>query len=264
MIGNEKLFDIKNQVAIITGGAGFLGREHSDILAYSGCHAVIADIKENEAVELAKELTDKYKVECLGVGVDLQSKESVDAMTAKVVEKFGRIDILINNAQAFSKNSFPKVEDCPKEDWDLEMDVNIGGMFLCCQSVGKQMLKQKRGVIVNVCSTHGLVSPDFRNYEGTDLGSPIAYTASKSAVVGFTKYLATYWGGKGIRVNTLTPAGVFNNQPEDFVKKYSEKFPLERMMRKDELKGPLLFLASDASSFVNGANLVVDGGFTAL
>jgi len=258
----NKIYDLKGRIAIITGGAGFLGRVYGDALAECRANVIVADIKEENAAKFAKELTDRHKVECIGIGVDLRNKKSVEDMASKAVKKFGKIDILINNAQAVSANSFPKMEECPKEEWDLEMDVNVGGMFLCCQAVGKHMVKQGKGAIINVSSTYGLVGPDFKVYGNSGMSSPIAYTASKSAVIGFTKYLAAYWAGKGIRVNTLTPAGVFNNQNEDFVKNYAAKIPLGRMMKKEELIGPMLFLASDASSFVHGANLIVDGGFT--
>ncbi len=257
---NKELFDLKGKVAIITGGAGILGEQHAEALAEAGANIVLADVNKEKAEKLAQRVAKDYKVKAIGLKVDISSKKDVDYMVSETVKKFGKIDILVNNAQGLSENYFAPFEEYPLEDWNKVMAVNLTGYFLCSQAVGKQMLKQGSGVMVNISSIYGYMAPDQRIYKGLDWNTPAVYTASKAGVIGLTKHLATYWADKNIRVNCITPGGVFNNQDESFVKGYNALTPMGRMAKKDELKGALLYLASDASSYVTGQNIVVDGG----
>ena len=272
----QTMFRLDGKVAIITGGAGLLGVQHAHVLADAGANVAIVDIASKRSFEIAKEITEKYKRKAIGVTVDVSSKPSVEQMVRQVIDAFGRIDILINNAAIndeltsdTSENHLVPFEEYPLELWEKSLAVNLAGMFLCAQAVGKQMVKQGRGVIVNISSIYGTVGPDQRIYEpgkkkaSQQIFKPVSYSVSKGAIASLTRYLATYWAGKNIRVNTLTPGGVFDNQDEAFVENYSMKTPLGRMAHKTELGGAILFLASDASSYMTGANLVVDGGWTA-
>ncbi len=270
-----KSFKLDGQVIIITGGAGLLGSEYTRAIAEAGGIPVVADINADKAKEVAKAVASKTGAKTLGLYVDVTSKDSVNEMVSQVLKQFKRIDGLINNAginPKFEKtnvnehtNSF---EDFPLDLWSKSLEVNLTGMFLCAQAVAPFMLKMGKGNIVNICSTYGLVGPDQRLYEKSDPKAkksfkPVTYSVSKSAVLGLTRYLATYWAGKGIRVNTLTPGGVFNNNEDEFVKRYSSRTVLGRMAKKDEYNAAIVFLLSDASSYMTGSNLVIDGGWTA-
>jgi len=262
-------------VAILTGGAGFLGQEYAYALAEAGAHVVLADINGAGAAQLAAEVTKQTAVEALGVQTDVAHKSSVQLMVAKTLRVFERVDILVNNAAFDPKFDMEHgadhphaFEDYPLALWQKGLEINLTGMFLCSQAVARPMLSQGRGVIVNVSSTYGMVGPDQRLYEPDDATQPgrwkpAIYSVTKSAVLGLTRYLATYWAGKNIRVNVLTPGGVYHNHDPGFVKRYSYRTPLGRMATPSEYCGALLFLVSDASSYMTGANLVVDGGWTA-
>lgn len=269
------LFGLKGKVAIVTGGAGMLGREYCRAFAEASVHVVVADLRGGVAKECANWLNTKGHPKAVAIETDITNKTSVQEMVNRVFKEFGRVDILVNNAALDPKfdpehadehtNSF---EDYPLELWNQSLDVDLTGMFLCAQAAGNIMVKQGSGVIVNICSTYGVVGPDQRLYERDDetvprTYKPITYSVTKSAVLGFTRYLATYWSGKNIRVNALTLGGVFNEHDEEFVRRYSYRTPLGRMAEKSEYWGALLFVASDASSYMTGANLVVDGGWTA-
>ena len=278
MTGNaQDLFDLTGSVAIVTGGAGLLGRQHAAAIAGAGGHAVLADLSEADARRSAADVTDRYGVEACGIRTDVTQPQSVQAMVASVVEKFGRIDILINNAALTMKGGgeraadyFAPFEAYPLALWDEALRVNLTGMFLCCQAVGRLMVAQGSGVILNIASDVGTISPDHRIYEGVvsphtgaPFNTPIAYATSKAAVINFTRYLATYWAGKGIRVNCLSPGGVYAGHDAQFVKQVSSRIPLGRMAREEEYRGAVLFLVSRASSYMTGSNLIVDGGRTA-
>ncbi|MBI3637449.1 MAG: SDR family oxidoreductase [Candidatus Rokubacteria bacterium] len=204
------------------------------------------------------------------VTVDITDPDSVVAMATKVVERYGRIDILINNAamtvrQGSESGSgyFAPFETYPLDLWEQALHINLTGLFLCTQAVGRVMVRQRRGVILNVASDLSVISPDHRIYEDEKFNTPISYSVSKTAVLGFTRYLATYWAQHNIRVNAISPAGVFDGHKPTFVRKLSSLIPLGRMAAKDEYRGAVVFLVSDASSFMTGANLVVDGGRSA-
>ena len=266
-------FSLRDRVAIITGGAGFLGVHYCQSLAEFGAHVVVADLDEQASAEVAKQVTESTEVEALGLSVDVSKPESVLEMVRATMDKFNRIDILVNNAaldpkfdSEHSGEHTNRFEDFPFEMWQQALDVNITGMYLCAQAVSRPMLEANRGLIVNVSSTYGIVGPDQRLYEREGEAvqfKPVTYTVTKSAVLGLTKYLAAYFHSTGIRVNTLTPGGVFAGHDEEFVRRYSDKTILGRMAEPEDMCGALLFLVSDASSYMTGANLVVDGGWTA-
>lgn len=264
-----ELFSLKNRTAIVTGALGLIGKEHSKALSEAGANVIVADIDEIKCSEFAQ----TFSTESIGASLDVTKPESIKNLRDKILKKFGHINILVNNAaindmfenpKAASEQS--KFENYPLELWQKSVDVNLTGVFLCSQILGSEMVKQKSGSIINIASTYGITAPDQSLYikqdETQSFFKPPAYSATKGAVIMFTKYLAAYWGKEGVRVNTLTPGGVENNQDEFFIEKYSAKTPLGRMANPSDYKGALIFLASDASSYMTGANLVVDGGWT--
>ena len=272
-------FDLKGKVAVITGGPGLLGREFSHTLAEAGASVVVADINA-KAVNLMASLLIKSGYHCLGVATDVTQPDSVQALIEETLSTFGRLDILVNSAALdpkFDPQALAQMakkgavsgafEDYPLEAWKAALEVNLTGMFLCCQAAVKPMLTQgKKGSIINICSTYGLVAPDQRIYqrEGQQASyKPVYYSVTKAGVLGLTRYLAAYYAGTEIRVNALTPGGIFNDHDEVFLKAYNARTVMGRMANKDEMNGALLFLASEASSYMTGSNLVVDGGWTA-
>lgn len=268
-------FDLKGKTAVVTGGAGLLGVEFCKTLAEAGAAVAVVDLNATAAQKVAGALTKEgYQVR--GFATDITKPGSVDALVASVLTDFGRIDILVNSAaldpkfdpDAIKNGITPgSFEDYPLDQWNAALNVNLTGMFLITQACVKPMLKQgKKGSIINICSTYGLKGPDQRIYinNGQRVAyKPVYYSVTKAGVLGFTNYLAAYYAGTEIRVNALTPGGVFNNHDEYFVKNYSAKTILGRMARGDEMNGALLFLASEASSYMTGNNVVVDGGWTA-
>lgn len=268
-VQSSDMFDLSGRVAVITGGAGFLGRKHAEAIAEFGGRPVLVDVRADGAADVAKEVVDRFHVAAIGIGADITNPESVQAMTQQIVERFGQIDILINNAAMTVKYGadirqqyFAPFEEYPLDLWETALKVNLTGMFLCTQAIGRVMGQRKKGVIINIASDVGVISPDHRIYDGEHFNTPISYTVSKTAVLGFTRHLATYWAEKNIRVNALSPAGVFDNHTPAFVEKLASRIPMGRMATPDEYKGAIVFLASDASSFMTGANLIIDGGRT--
>jgi len=273
----KKLFDLTGRVAIITGGAGLLGTRHAMAIAESGGHPVLADLSAEAAVAAAARITEATGVDAMGIRVDVTVKAEVEAMVQEVLDRFGQIDILINNAaltveggSSAAKDYFAAFEDYPLDLWERALQVNLTGAFLCSQAVGRVMVRQGRGVVLNIASDVGNISPDHRIYRGVvnpyskePFNSPIGYATTKAGLINFTRYLATYWADKGIRVNALSPAGVYDGHERRFVENLTRLIPLGRMADRDEYRGAVLFLVSDASSYMTGANLVVDGGRTA-
>lgn len=268
-------FDLTGCVAVVTGGVGLLGAEFCRTLAEAGAVVGVVDLNASASQETADTLT-KSGYQSLAVPTDITMPDSVNAMVETVLSTFGRLDILVNSAaldpkfdpDAIKKGITPGTfEDYPLDQWNAALNVNLTGMFLVTQACAKQMLAQnKKGSIINICSTYGLNGPDQRIYIKDDervAFKPVYYTVTKAGVLGFTKYLAAYYAETEIRVNALTPGGIFNNHEDYFVKNYSAKTILGRMAKKDEMNGALLFLASDASSYMTGNNLIVDGGWTA-
>ena len=271
----QEKFDLTGRVAVVTGGVGLLGAEFCRTLAEGGAAVAIVDLNASASQQIADSLT-KNGHQAVAIAADITSPDSVKAMVEKTVSTLGRLDILVNSAaldpkfdpDAIQKGIAPGAfEDYPLEQWNAAMNVNLTGTFLVTQACVKQMLAQgKKGSIINICSTYGLNGPDQGIYikDGERVAyKPVYYTVTKAGVMGFTKYLAAYYAGTEIRVNALTPGGVFNHHEDYFVKNYSARTILGRMANKDEMNGALLFLASDASSYMTGNNLVVDGGWTA-
>lgn len=266
-------FRLDGQAAIVTGGAGLLGREFCRTLAEAGAGVVVADLNAAAAGRVADELT-RLGYRAVSQGVDVTLPESTQELAAAAVRAFGRLDVLVNSAaldpkfdpQHAGEQANNAFETYPLEAWNQALSVNLTGIFLCSQAAVKPMLAQNRGVIINICSTYGLVGPDQRLYERPDhpiTYKPVFYSVTKAGVLGLTRYLATYYAGKNIRVNALTPGGIYNNHDEIFTSQYSYRTVMGRMANKDEMNGAILYLASDASSYMTGSNLVVDGGWTA-
>ncbi len=267
----NNLFSLKNKTAIVTGALGLIGKKHCECLASAGANVVVADMNENAAISFAQSLGENH----LGLKVDVTSEASLNDAKDKIIAKYGSIDILVNNAainDMFENPGMAKelsaFENYPLDAFKKSLDVNVTGVFLASQVFGTVMANQGNGSIINIASTYGIVGPDqtiYRNEcgEQTFYKSPV-YPVTKGAVVNFTRFLAAYWGNKGVRVNTLSPGGVENGQNEFFIQNYSQKTLLGRMAQPDDYQGALVFLASDASAYMTGANLIVDGGWTAI
>jgi NAD(P)-dependent dehydrogenase (short-subunit alcohol dehydrogenase family) len=271
---SEGPFSLEGRVAVVTGGIGLLGREHCRALADAGARVAVVDIDEPGCEAFASEMSASTGGKVLGAGVDITRKESVTAMHARIREQLGEVDVLVNNAAIDDKFESPtaaaelsQFENYPVELFEKSLAVNVTGTFLCCQVIGSEMAKRRKGSIINIGSTYGLVAPDqslYRRADGTQtFWKSAAYPATKSAVLGLTRFLAAYWGDKNVRVNALCPGGVENGQDAVFVKRYAARTPLARMADRSDYRGALVFLASDASRYMTGATLVVDGGFTA-
>jgi len=269
------LFDLQGRVAIITGGAGMLGYQHGSILAAAGAHVVLLDLAAANPQARAKQIADQCGPEALGISCDITSESSLEGARESILEKFGRIDILINNAANNPKvedgnMAWSRLENFPLEVWDADIRVGLTGAFLCSRIFGAEMAKRKSGVIVNVASDLAIIAPDQRLYRVDGLPEdqqpvkPVTYSVLKTALLGLTRYLATYWSSANIRVNAISPGGVFNGQPEVFLSRLKQLIPMDRMANQDEYQGAILFLCSDASSYMTGANLVVDGGRSCL
>ena len=266
-----ELFSLANKVVVVTGGAGLLGQVFCQALVDVGAHVAIVDLDLASAETAAKKINKSFAQKVVAFWSDITSPESVTQMVANVVKQLGRIDVLVNNAasKGSSLNAFfESFEDYSLKTWREVMSVNIDGLFLVAQAVGKQMKKQGGGSIIQTSSIYGVVAPDQRIYEGSEyngraINTPAVYSASKAAVNGLTSYLSTYWASSKIRVNSLTPGGIASGQNSEFNTKYSNRVPLGRMGEASELVGALIYLASDASSYVTGQNLIVDGGLSA-
>ena len=271
-----ELFRLDGRVAIVTGGAGMLGTRYAEAIAEAGGIPVLADLRSDALDEAAARIRDATGVDAVGVPADIASKDDVEALVRRVEERFGRIDILVNNAALTVKGGsetmqgyFSPFEDYPLDLWQRALDVNLTGTFLMTQAVGRMMVAQQRGVVLNIGAVYGMVGPDHRIYEGITnqyggpaFNTPVSYSTTKGGILNFTRYLATYWADKGIRVNSFSPGAVYDEHDATFVSQLTHRIPLGRMAGKDEYKGVLLFLVSDASSYMTGANVVVDGGWT--
>jgi NAD(P)-dependent dehydrogenase (short-subunit alcohol dehydrogenase family) len=265
------LFLLDGKTAIVTGALGLLGRRHCEALAQAGANVVVADLNGEQAIQFAAKLGDKH----LGIAINVTSKDSLKTALEVILNKYGTIDILVNNAAINDMFEHPELaaeqsafENYPLDSFQKSLDVNVTGVFLCSQVFGAKMAEQGSGSIINVASTYGMVGPDqsiYRNEAGEQAFYKSAvYPVTKGAVINFTRFLAAYWGNKGVRVNTLSPGGVENGQDSFFVQNYSAKTLLGRMAQSTDYQGALVFLASDASAYMTGANLVVDGGWTAI
>ena len=251
------LFDLTGKIAFISGGAGLLGRKHAEAIIEHGGIAIIADCDANATHKVSHELGPKAIPLC----VDITDKDALE----KKLESFPRIDILINNA---AKDPTPntmtdetKFETMSMDYWLDGLNVALHGTFICSQIISRKMIDSGGGVILNISSDLGVIAPDQRIYD-KDTPKPITYSASKWAIIGMTKYLATYFADKNIRVNSLSPSGVYNSQPDEFVERLTNLIPMGRMATADEYKGAIVFMCSDASSYMTGSNIVIDGGRT--
>ncbi len=272
---SKKRFDLSNRVAVITGGAGLLGKEHATIIAEAGGIPILADVKEKEAQKIAQKISQEFHVPALGIGIDITNKKDVELLLKKLSEKFKRVDILINNAandpkvEGENQNSnWSRFESFSLDMWEKDLAVSLTGSFLCSQVFGNYMAKQGSGVILNISSDLGLIGPDQRLYEVEDKPQeeqpvkPVTYSVVKTGLIGLTRYLATYWASCGVRVNALCPGGIDAGQPMEFKDRVHYRIPMGRMARIDEYQGAVLFMISDESSYMNGAILAVDGGRT--
>lgn len=266
-------FDLSDRGAIVTGGAGLLGSEFCRTLAEAGARVLVADLDADSAERTAALLRQAGHT-ASPVSLDVTDPRSSAGVVREAVRAIGRLDVLVNcaalnpkfDAEHAGEQDANAFETYPLNAWNRALAVNLTGVFLCCQAAARPMLAGRGGSIINICSTYGLVGPDQRLYEGADgrrWFKPVWYSATKGGVLGLTRYLATYYAGTGIRVNCLTPGGVFDEQDPAFVERYAWRTVLGRMAARDDMNGALLFLASDASSYVTGANVVVDGGWTA-
>lgn len=275
----HSLFDLTGRVAIITGGAGLLGYHHGAILAAAGAHVVLLDLAVANPSLRADQLQAAHGPECLGLSADITSEHSLLEARDHILAKFGRVDILINNAANNPKveadpqgepKQWSRLENFPVEVWNADIAVGLTGAFLCSRIFGAEMVKRSSGVILNVASDLGVIAPDQRLYRKEGLPEdqqpvkPVTYSVVKTALIGLTRYLSTYWTAHNIRVNAISPGGVFAGQPDEFTAKLHQLIPMGRMAQRDEYQGAILFLCSDASSYMTGQNLIVDGGRSVL
>jgi NAD(P)-dependent dehydrogenase (short-subunit alcohol dehydrogenase family) len=268
------LFDITGRVAVITGGAGLLGEQHARVIAAAGGIPVLLDLNSSRAEEIARQLSDDFGVPATAARTNIVDRADVERVLGETLSRFGRVDILINNAtnnpkvQESGPVNFSRFENFPIEQWTGDIAVGLTGAFLCSQVFGSEMARRRRGVIVNIASDLALIGPDQRIYRREGLPEdrqpvkPVTYSVVKSGLLGLTRYLATYWADAQVRVNAICPGGVYDGQPADFMAKLTALIPLGRMAAVDEYQGAILFLVSDASSYMTGGNLVVDGGRT--
>lgn len=267
----DALFDVSREIVLVTGVSGQLGGEYAKAFLERGARVAGLDVRPSAGSDaLAAGFRENY----LFCSADVTAKTSLQQALDQIVSKFGTPTVLINNAAIDSPPSAPPEENGPFEDypeasWNKVIDVNLKGVYLCCQVFGAAMAKAGKGSIINVASIYGVVSPDqglyeYRRKRGEVFFKPVAYSASKSGILNLTRYLAVYWAKRRVRVNSLTIAGVFNNQEQAFLDVYCGRIPVGRMANADEYNGSVLFLASPASQYMTGANLVIDGGWTAI
>lgn len=266
------LFSVQDKIVVVTGGLGQLGAQYTKALAAGGAKVAVFDLTDDAAAVARRYASVPDNIAFYAV--DITQRESLQTALDQVIDRWGVPHVLINNAAIDSPPNAPAEENGPFETYpessfDRIMDVNVKGVLLCCQVIGAAMAAAGRGSIINISSIYGLVSPvqDIYTYraerDGKPFFKPVAYSVSKSALFNLTRYLATYWARQGVRVNTLTLAGVFNHQDAQFLANYTARMPMGRMAKEDEYNGAIIFLASDASSYMTGSNLVIDGGWTA-
>ena len=259
-----KIFTLKNKTIVITGGAGLIGSAFSNISAEYGANVVIIDIDKKKANKLVKKIKENARnSKIMYLKCDITSLNDIKKSIDIILSNFGEIDALVNNAYPKNKNYGRKYENVTYEDFCENVNLHVGGYFLMTQQISKVMIKQNYGNIINIGSIYGFAAPRFEIYKGTKMTTSVEYAAIKGAIINLTKYLASYLGKYNIRVNCISPGGVFDNQPKSFVKKYSQKVLLEkRMANVDDLTSVLLFLLNDGSKYITGQNIIVDGGWS--
>ncbi len=267
-------FDLTGRVAVITGGAGLLGQKHAEAIIEMGGVPVLLDIAADRAATAAETLAATYNSPAYGFGLDITDPDAIAAMLSQILEQCGRVDILINNAANNPKmesqdgKQWSRFENFPMAIWDQDIAIGLSGAFLCSQVFGAEMARQGSGVILNIASDLSAIAPDQRIYRQPGLPDdqqpvkPVTYSVVKAGLVGLTRYLSTYWADRGVRVNALSPGGVFNGQDDAFVQRLTNLIPLGRMADKDEYKAVVVFLVSDASAYMTGVNLLMEGGRT--
>jgi NAD(P)-dependent dehydrogenase (short-subunit alcohol dehydrogenase family) len=253
---------LTNKLIVITGGAGFIGRQFCTAVAEHGGTAVVADIDIDAATRVAQEIVAKYPGRTEAASLDITSQESVKALIEKLHGQYGRIDAVVNNAYPRNRNYGRKLESVTYEDFCENVGLHLGGYFLVAQQFGLYFREQGAGNIINMSSIYGVMTPRFEVYEDTPMTMPVEYAAIKSAVIQLTRYFAQYFKGEGVRVNCLSPGGILNRQPEAFLQKYQSYCNGKGMLAPQDMNGSLLFLLSDASQYMTGQNLIVDDGFS--
>ena len=266
-------FELKDRVAIITGGAGLLGQKHAEAILECGGIPILLDINIDKVRSATTTLIEKYGQQCLGFGVDITQPDQVEVSCKNIFDQFGRIDILINNATNNPRiediaNKDLRLEEYPIDEWNKDLTVGLTGAFLCSRIFGSVMSSAGKGVILNVSSDLGLIGPDQRLYKKAGVNDetqpvkPVTYSVVKSGLIGLTRYLATYWADKGVRANAIAPGGVYTDQEESFVTQLTSLIPMGRMASENEYKAAVAFMVSDASSYMTGSILPIDGGRT--
>jgi NAD(P)-dependent dehydrogenase (short-subunit alcohol dehydrogenase family) len=272
----ENIFSLDGKVVVVTGATGLLGRKHVEAIAAYGGTPVILDLLQNRVEELADKINQKYSVNASGFSVDITDELEIKNNCARLIEKYGKIDGLVNNAannpkvEESSEKNFSRLENFPLNVWNQDIAVGLTGAFLCAKHYGYIISQNSEGgSIVNISSDLGLIAPDQRLYAQTGVPDekqsvkPVTYSVVKTGIIGLSRYLATYWAEKNVRCNAMCPGGVENEQPEAFIKEVSSRIPMNRLAKTDEYQGTLIWMLSDASSYLNGAILIVDAGRTA-
>lgn len=259
----KQKFDLSGKVIVISGACGLIGRAFCEAVAQFGGSVVAADVSQADPIEFAKQLQGRNNVKCSGFVVEVEKKDSVKALKEFVLKEYGHIDGLVTGHQNKSHLIFEPFEEVSEENWDKVVEVNLKGTFLLCQIIGSYMANQGGGAIVNIPSTYSVVAPNQNLYKGTKMGCPAPYSASKGGIDALSQYLATYWASKKVRVNMITPHGVWNNHEEKFEENFAQFSPMQRMSYNHEVAPALVYLLSDAASYVTGNNMLVEGGWTA-
>lgn len=255
-------FDLTDKVIIITGACGLIGKAFCEATAQFGANVVVADIPNAKPLEFATALEERHNREILGFAFDVANRSDVENLKQVVLDKFGRIDGLVNAHQNKTNSFFQKFEEYSDENWDAVVETNLKGTFLTCQVIGTYMTENGGGSIINIPSTYSVVAPNQNLYKGTSMGSPAAYSASKGGIDALSRYLASYWAHKNVRVNMITPHGVWNNHEKQFEENFANFSPMQRLSYNHEVASALIYLLSDASSYVTGDNMLVEGGWT--
>jgi NAD(P)-dependent dehydrogenase (short-subunit alcohol dehydrogenase family) len=268
----KQSFDLTGKVAIITGGVGMLGEKHAEAVAEFGGKPILLDIDEKTGAEKASRISREYQVKCEFQFCDITDESQLSNVRDNLLNKFGHIDILLNNASIDpkvtekSEKNLSRLENFTIDQWNLELGVGLTGAMLCSKIFGYEMAKNNKGVVLNISSDLGIIAPDQRIYKKEGLSEneqpvkPITYSVIKHGLIGLTKYIATYWADKGVRCNALCPGGIYNKQPDEFVKKITNLIPLGRMAVIDDYKAAIVFMVSNASSYMNGEVVSMDGG----